>query len=151
MEQKPAAKIWGPKYWFFLDTIANLYPDYPNETIKRKYYDLIMNFPTFIPNQKMGNRFSEMLDEFPIQPYLKSKDSLLKWMYFMHNKYNNMLKKDSPISFERSQEEFLSQFDKKETTLSTESFPEAWIRRNKNMSILFILAVLAILLVYTSI
>ena len=32
--------IWGPKYWFFLHTVAMTYPHRPNDVSKRKYYEL---------------------------------------------------------------------------------------------------------------
>jgi len=34
-------EIWGPYYWFVLHTIALTYSYIPNETTKKKYYDLI--------------------------------------------------------------------------------------------------------------
>ena len=40
-------KVWGPLYWKFLYTVALTYPNHPNDVTKRKYYDLIMNFPLF--------------------------------------------------------------------------------------------------------
>jgi hypothetical protein len=86
------SKIWGPHYWFVLHTIALTYPIYPNETIKKKYYDFIYNLPIFIPISNMGNSFSELLDLYPVTPYLDSRESLMKWMYFIHNKINVSLK-----------------------------------------------------------
>lgn len=85
------AKIWGPHYWFFMMTVALTYPDYPNAVAKRKYYDFFMNLPLFIPDEKMGNKFSNMLDNYPVTPYLSCKDSLTRWVIFIHNKYNEML------------------------------------------------------------
>lgn len=85
------SKIWGPHYWFVLHTIALTYPIYPNETIKKKYYDFIYNLPIFIPISNMGNSFSELLDLYPVTPYLDSRESLIKWMYFIHNKINSSL------------------------------------------------------------
>lgn len=82
------AKIWGPHYWFFMMTVALTYPDYPTETIKRKYYDFFMNLPLFLPNPEYGSKFSTMLDDYPISPYLGCKDSLVRWVIFMHNRYN---------------------------------------------------------------
>jgi hypothetical protein len=81
-------KVWGPHYWFVLHTIALTYPLHPNETIKKKYYDFISNLPIFIPIDSMGNAFSELLDLYPVSPYLDSRESLIKWMYFIHNKIN---------------------------------------------------------------
>jgi hypothetical protein len=42
----------------------------------------------------MGQEFSKMLDKYPVTPYLGSKDSLVRWVVFIHNKYNEMTGKD---------------------------------------------------------
>ena len=81
-------KIWGPHYWFVLHTIALNYPLHPNETSKKKYYDFIQNLPIFLPISNMGNLFSKLLDIYPVTPYLDSRESLVKWMHFIHNKIN---------------------------------------------------------------
>ena len=81
-------KIWGPHYWFVLHTIALNYPLHPNDTSKKKYYDFIQNLPIFIPIPDMGNQFSELLDSYPVTPYLDSRESIIKWFHFIHNKIN---------------------------------------------------------------
>lgn len=86
--------VWGPHYWFFLHTVAHSYPEYPNEVTKRKYYDLIHNMPLFIPIEEMGNKFSNMLDKYPVTPYLDNKGSFIKWVHFIHNKFNYLLGKE---------------------------------------------------------
>lgn len=86
--------VWGPHYWFFLHTVAESYPVSPNSVTKRKYYDLIQNFPLFIPIEEMGNKFSELLDKYPVTPYLDTKESFVRWVNFIHNKINNMLGKN---------------------------------------------------------
>ena len=35
------SRTWGKHYWFVLHTISFTYPKRPNDTCKRKYYDLI--------------------------------------------------------------------------------------------------------------
>lgn len=80
--------VWGPFYWFVLHTIALTYPLYPNETIKKKYYDFIQNLPLFLPVPAIGNKFSDLLDKYPVTPYLDSQTSFTKWMHFIHNKIN---------------------------------------------------------------
>lgn len=99
------AETWGPYYWFVLHTIAAQYPIHPNDITKRKYYDLIQNFPLFLPNVEMGNKFGELLDVFPVLPYLKTRDSFMMWMYFIHNKINIQLNKPE-ITFEESLDEY---------------------------------------------
>jgi len=88
-----SADIWGPSFWFFLHTISLCYPKQPNSSTKKKYYDLIYNMPLFIPDKKIGNRFSDILDKYPLKPYLDSQKSFSKWMHFIHNKINRSLNK----------------------------------------------------------
>ena len=84
---------WGPKYWYVLHMIAFHYPLNPNKVTKKKYYDTIMNLPLFIPNEGMGNKFSKLLDKYPVTPYLDSRESFIKWTHFIHNRVNETLEK----------------------------------------------------------
>jgi Erv1 / Alr family len=105
--RKYNAVIWGPKYWFFLHTIAMTYPEYPNDVTKRKYYDLVQNMPLFLPDREMGDRFSVMLDKYPVSPYLDNRESFFRWTVFVHNKMNERLGKE-----EMDVEEALAAYDK---------------------------------------
>ena len=87
------AKIWGPHYWFFLHTLAFTYPTYPNDVVKKKYYDTIQNFPFFIPHDPISKYFTELLTIYPIKSYLDNKASLIRWVHFIHNKINTKLEK----------------------------------------------------------
>ena len=103
---------WGPHYWFFLHTIAEAYPLAPNEVTKRKYYDLIQNMPLFIPIAEMGNKFSEMLDKYPVSPYLDNRDSFVRWVHFIHNKFNVMLGKNE-VLFADALEQYRAEYKPK--------------------------------------
>ena len=83
--------IWLPHIWFFLYTVAHSYPEKPIQLVKRKYYDLIQNFPLYIPHLDIQNRFSRLLDSFPVTPYLDTKDSFTYWVHFIHNKLHGEL------------------------------------------------------------
>ena len=154
MNTRAAAAVWGPQYWFFLHMAANQYPDFPNDTMKRKYYDLILNFPMFIPNADMADRFSSMLDDFPVSPYLRNREALTRWVYFMHSRYNTMLGKDSPVSYEAAQAEFLLRFDRDTIIASDlsdrETFVEAWSRRRRPAAVLMLLLAVAGAIIFFS-
>jgi hypothetical protein len=96
MLKNPDPAIWGPPFWFFLHTVAYYYPDVNvvNQTAKRKYYDFIMNLPLFIPDPDMARFFSQMLDDYPVTPYLDCRDSFTRWVNYMHNRMNRMLGKE---------------------------------------------------------
>jgi hypothetical protein len=103
------ANIWGPHYWFFLHTVAESYPIYPNDVTKRKYYDLIQNMPLFIPDSDIGDNFSRLIDKYPVSPYLDNRDSFVRWVHFIHNKINIKLGKEElslPMSLEKYRAEY---------------------------------------------
>ena len=86
-------EIWGPHYWFFLHTITMSYPKYPNTVTKKKYYEFIQNIPLFIPIESISSEFSKLIDQYPVSPYLDSRESFIRWMHFIHNKINEKLEK----------------------------------------------------------
>jgi Erv1 / Alr family len=111
------SEIWGPHYWFFLHTIAHSYPIHPNAVTKRKYYDFITNLPLFIPDVEIGNRFANLLDKYPVTPYLDSRESFIRWTHFIHNKINLILGKEE-ISYLASLDAYKNQYKSKPVTLS---------------------------------
>ena len=105
--------VWGPHYWFFLTTIAVSYPKKANSVLKKKYYDFIMNLPLFIPDDKMGNKFSRLLDKYPVEPYLDSRESFIKWVHYIHNQVNKQLSKPE-LSYIEAMDAYYSQYKPKE-------------------------------------
>lgn len=103
MEDTPYCKstVWGPHYWFMLHTMVYHYPEIPTSTTKKKYHDFIHNLPLFLPNHIMGDYFSELLDKYPLTPYLDSRDAFIRWMHFIHNKINIRIGKQE-LSFKDS-------------------------------------------------
>lgn len=85
--------VWGPHFWFFLHSISMSYPNRPNAVTKKKYYDFILNIPLFIPVEHISTVMSKLLDEYPVLPYLDNRESLVRWMWFIHNKINQKLEK----------------------------------------------------------
>ena len=86
-------KVWGPHYWFFLNTVAMTYPHHPNTVTKKKYYEFIQNLPLFLPVQEISSEFSKLIDKYPITPYLDNRDSFIRLTHFIHNKINQKLEK----------------------------------------------------------
>jgi hypothetical protein len=106
-------KVWGPHYWFFLHTVALTYPQHPNDVTKKKYYEFIQNMPLFIPNKNIGNNFSNMIDKYPVTPYLDSRQSFQKWMHFIHNKINKKVGVPE-LSYSKSIDDYYCQYKPKQ-------------------------------------
>jgi hypothetical protein len=112
-------KIWGPHYWFVMHTIVLNYPMHPNDTSKKKYYDFIQNLSIFLPISNMGNLFSKLLDIYPVTPYLDSRESMIKWMHFIHNKVNLSLGIPEK-SMHDSLQEYYKLYEPKEITIKND-------------------------------
>ena len=104
-----SSHVWGPHYWFFLMTVAMFYPAHPNETTKKKHFDLLHNFPLFIPDRKAGEVFLQILQEYPVSPYLDSQEGFVKWVHFIHNRYNEQLGKPV-LTMEEATQQYMDQY-----------------------------------------
>jgi len=135
--------VWGPHYWFFLHTIAYSYPNVPTSVTKRKYYDLIQNFPLFIPDSEISVHFEKMIDKYPVSPYLDNRDSFVRWVYFIHNKINNYLGKEE-ITLLESTDRYFAEYKPKPVY----SFEK--IRQNRDLIILaFVFIIIFIIFIYS--
>lgn len=85
-----AQAVWGPPVWFTILTFALTYPLCPNQVTKKKYYDFIQNLPLFLPE---GTNFVEILDRYPVTPYLEGRESFVRWVIFVHNRINESIGK----------------------------------------------------------
>jgi hypothetical protein len=132
--------IWGPHFWFFLHTIAINYPERANDVTRRKYYDLMQNMPLFIPNVEMGNRFSRLLDQYPVTPYLDKRESFIRWTVFIHNKINLILGKP-----EMMLEEAIETYHKTYLPSKLDMYGETQI--HKNIVYVYSAIIIALLLV----
>ena len=97
-------EVWFPHLEFTLQTMSILYPQYPNDVTKKKYYDTIQNLPVFLPEYPMGKEFIKMLDKYPVTPYLSSRESFMKWVHFIMNKIK--------LKMEWEQDDFFDSLEK---------------------------------------
>ena len=62
------------------------------EQVNDKILSILDSFIDRIDDQKIY-LFAEILDKYPVTPYLDSRDSFVRWTHFIHNKINSMLGK----------------------------------------------------------
>ena len=128
-------KIWLEPLFFTLETIAIHYPDNPNKTTIKKYYNLINDLPVFIPEKPMGTYFESLLDKFPVQPYLNSRTSFMKWIFFIKKKIYKKLKMEI-FDFYENLEIYYNAYKPKEL-LNYEKIQE----RRKYMQTIFVIMI----------
>ena len=136
-------EVWGPHFWFVLQTISMTYPLHANTVTQKKYYEFINNLPLFIPNPQIGNYFASLLDQYPIQPYLNTRHSFMKWVHFIHNKINSNLDKPE-ISFFDSLELYYKHYEPKEIV-----HKKKYKNRKRYIEISIVIA-LILIIIYTA-
>lgn len=92
------------------------YPHRPNTITKKKYFDFIQNIPMFIPIESMATNFSKLLDNYPVSPYLDSRDAFIRWMHFIHNKINEQLERPK-ISLEKFYSDYYEAYKPKDVKI----------------------------------
>ena len=114
------ADVWGPHYWFVIHTVANTYPDAPTKHNKKIIYDFFTNLFYLLPNSSMGSHYIKLLKKYPIEPYIDNKESLMKWVHFIHNKINKLTKKPE-ISYSQAIQMYMEHY-KPQPILNQEYF-----------------------------
>ena len=114
--------VWGPPLWHVLFTFALSYPLQPNSITKRKYYDFIQNLPLFLPNAEIRKSFGALIEQYPVQPYLKTRDSFVHWVHFIHNHVNRKIGRPEITLFE-ALDRYYAQYH---TPTAPFSFSQSW-------------------------
>ena len=89
------SNIWGPKAWFFIDTIILSYPDNPNYEDIKIFKQFILSLEKLLPCEKCRKHFGEFVNKNPLdESILSSKPNLIKWILKCHNSVRKIQKKD---------------------------------------------------------
>lgn len=83
--------VWGPSFWFVMHTVSLNYPDNPTYAERRTHYDFYHIIRNILPCEMCREHYRELLEEYPIQPFLDSKTSLVSWVVMIHNQVNQRL------------------------------------------------------------
>jgi hypothetical protein len=83
-------KIWGPKMWKHMFTVAASYPKTnPTQTQKDEVYKFFKNLQ--LPCIQCQQSYTLFWNQVPIQDYLSSRKLLIEWVYIIKDKVNKKL------------------------------------------------------------
>ena len=83
--------FWGPSAWVYLHTIAHNYPQQPSSYKRNIYRDVFTNLKYTLPCRKCRKHWCKLLRKFPIDPFLKTRDTLTLWLFMAHDMINRRL------------------------------------------------------------
>lgn len=133
--------VWLPYLHFVLQTISLYYPEKPNTVTKKKYYNFINDLPLFFPEYPMGKNFIDLLDKYPVTPYLESRLSFMKWVNYIHNKIKLDLKEET-TDFSKSLQAYYEKYKPKEV------INRKWIKKKSKYIIFSVVLLLFVLIIY---
>ena len=100
------SQIWGPYFWFTLHTITLAYPEKPSYEDRRHFHDFFLSLQYILPCKLCRQHYQQHLREYPVSAHLDSKESLVKWCFFLHNKVNYSLGKPH-FSYEEFRDKYM--------------------------------------------
>ena len=92
--------FWGPSGWEFLHTLTFIYPIKPSYNDKVKMQEFMNSINTILPCKYCRLSFTKYTKSLPIHGYLESRDTLVEWLYKIHNKVNKKLRKQGFCSYD---------------------------------------------------
>ncbi len=114
-------EIWGPHFWYTLHTISFYYQEYPTSTDMRLYKEFYESFVTMLPCKSCKLHYRRLLSQYPIDAHLNSRDSLSRWVVFIHNQVNRKLNKKE-MAYDDVVKMYRKWFDQKKTLNKTKNY-----------------------------
>ncbi len=96
-------KIWGPGGWSFMHSISFGYPIKPSNEQKKQYKQFFMSVGDVLPcsycrdsyKKFISTGITELTDDV-----MENRESLTKWLYYLHEAVNNKLEVDYGVTYE---------------------------------------------------
>jgi hypothetical protein len=86
-------EVWGPLFWCTLHIISLGYPNDPTFAEKRAAKEHFNSLMYLLPCPMCRSHFREILQVSPIDSWLDNRNSLVEWVWYLHNQVNIRLNK----------------------------------------------------------
>jgi len=112
--------VWGPYLWTTMHIVSLGYPAEPSLEEQDNAVRFYESLKTMIPCPICREHYSQNLKELPLGPAVKSRDTLINWVFTIHNKINVQLGKPEH-SFEQFIADMRSLSSMSHTTIGAQS------------------------------
>jgi hypothetical protein len=99
--------IWGPGMWHYLHTMSFNYPVQPTAVDKRRYREFILQLQYVLPCGKCRKNLTRNFKKMPLTwKDMESRATFSKYIYRLHELVNQMLHKDSGMTYDMVRERY---------------------------------------------
>jgi len=93
--------VWGPPMWHVLHTISFNYPINPTDDQRKHYFSFYSNLVNILPCKYCRENLQKNYKILPLTiETFKSRETLSKYVYDLHELINKMLNKESGLTYE---------------------------------------------------
>lgn len=85
--------LWGQYFWATIHLTAFGYPDAPSDETKQAVFNQFDSYRFSLLCGACREHYRDNLQQYPIEDYLDSRDSLIQWTILIHSKVNESLGK----------------------------------------------------------
>ncbi len=85
--------VWGPIFWTTMHIVSLGYPSKPSDADKAGAAAFYNSLATVIPCPICKAHYKTFLDKTPVESALEDRDSLIHWVFDLHNDVNEQLGK----------------------------------------------------------
>ena len=94
--------VWGPSLWHSLHAISFNYPVYPTKEQKQQYLEFFKSLKHVLPCKYCRENYKKNIKTVPLNmSTMKSRETLSRWLYELHEEINTMLHKKSNLTFDQ--------------------------------------------------
>jgi hypothetical protein len=86
--------FWGNPLWYVIHKLAAEYV--PSPETKAAYTNMMDSFTVLLPCERCRGNLTFKLEKYPLEPHLKSNDSLFRWTYNIHDLVNKHVNEYHP-------------------------------------------------------
>jgi hypothetical protein len=94
--------VWGPSLWHSLHAISFNYPVHPTKEQKHQYLEFFRSLKYVLPCKYCRENYKKNIKTVPLNmSTMKSRETLSRWLYELHEEINTMLHKKSNLTYDQ--------------------------------------------------
>ena len=93
-------RFWGPSGWKFLHLLAEMMPVKLNKSEQTTMKEFMLSWRELLPCKYCRKSFTKYTTSYPIDPHLETRLALTRWLWVIHNKVNNKLRRQGYCSYD---------------------------------------------------
>ena len=93
-------RFWGPSGWKFLHLLLEMMPNQLNKTEQHIVKQFMLCWRDLLPCKYCRKSFTKYTTSYPIDKHCESRITLTRWLFVIHNKVNNKLRRQGYCNYD---------------------------------------------------